>query len=98
MLRVGVMRPVVQPRARLRDGFADAPHGLGGRRQCLPFGVQVVDLRLMLLGELPPPALGEHLRHGVEQRLTVSGRRITMTPRGLRELPQPPTLPFTPRS
>ena len=30
-------------------------------------GVQVVDLRLMLLCELPPPALGEHLRHGIEQ-------------------------------
>ena len=32
-------------------------------RELPDLGMQVVDLRLTLLGELPPPALGEHLRH-----------------------------------
>ena len=72
-------RGLATPRQAQRCVRLDHPHPLRPaqrlnprreiplHRQLSDLGVQVVDLRLMLLGELPAPALGEHLRHGVEQ-------------------------------
>ena len=72
------------PSAPPGSALQPAPKKIPLDRKLSDLGVQVVDLRLMLLGELPAPALGEHLRHAVEQ-LPLPGThlvRMKLMPRG----------------
>ena len=74
--------PVVQQRpahaqqqALSRQAQPSAPKKIPLDRELANLSVQVVDLRLMLLGGLAPAVPGEDLRHGV-QKLPLLGAHL----------------------